>query len=146
MIEKIFGHELLKPMLPKFMLDIAKMKRNHQIVESIKFGVYAHLTHGKTNKHYVTRQILGTLAPIQVTNDRKVAKHLGLDRKCIYQTLQCHLLVDDGALDFWIGIKKLKQSNVLSTKVNGLVVEWWTIEITICLNWKKVCKKRMGVN
>jgi hypothetical protein len=88
------------------MLDIAKMKRTHQIVESIKFGMYAHLTHGKTNKHNATREILRTSAPIQATNDRKVAKHLGFDRKCIHQTLQCHLLVDDGALDFWIGTKK----------------------------------------
>jgi hypothetical protein len=55
-------------------------------------------------------------------------------------------LIDDGALDFWIGTNKLEQPNVLSTNVKALVVEWWTIETTICLNWKKVCKKRMGVN
>jgi hypothetical protein len=91
------------------MLDIAKMKRNHQIVESIKFGVYAHLAHGKTNKHNATREILGTLAPTQAMNDRKVVKHLGLDRKCIYQTLQCHFLL---MMVHWIfGLGQISSSN-----------------------------------
>jgi hypothetical protein len=80
-------HKLLKPMPPTYLSKIGETKSNHLIVQSIKFGVSTHLTNGRLNKHCATKELLGTLATTKYASGRKVAKNLGLDRRCIYQTL-----------------------------------------------------------
>lgn len=49
-VDKIFGHELMKPMLPNYLKNMANTKYNHFIVQSIKSGVAIHLANGKTFK------------------------------------------------------------------------------------------------
>ncbi len=80
-----------------------------------------------------------------MANGKIVAKHLRLDRHCIYQSLQHHNFIDDDAIDFWSGTKRREWCTTLSIELKTLVVEWWTMETTISPNWKKVCKKRIGV-
>ncbi len=80
-VEKMFGHELLRPMLPTFLLDVVRMKKNHQIVESIKSKMSTHLAQGKNNKHSATRELLVTLAFTESTRNKKIIKCLCLDRR-----------------------------------------------------------------
>jgi hypothetical protein len=95
-VEKIFGHELMKLMLPNYLKSMVDTKDNHIIVQSIKFGVAIHLANGKTFKQVATKELLGTLASTKRATSRKVTKQLGFDRRCIYQSFQRHLLIDDG--------------------------------------------------
>ncbi len=81
MVEKMFGHELLRPMLPTILLDVVRMKKNHQIVESIKSKMSTHLAHGENNKHSATRELLGTLAFIESTRNKKIIKCLCLNKR-----------------------------------------------------------------
>jgi hypothetical protein len=52
-----------------------------------------------------------------------VAKHLGFNRCCIYQSLQHCNLIDDGAIDFWSGTKRCEQCIALSGKLKTFVVD-----------------------
>ncbi len=88
-IEKIFGHELMKPMLPIFLSNLVKTKQNNLIVEAMKFGVSTHITSSHTTKHNVAREFLGTLVTITLVfnkdaSAKMVAKNLGLSKKCVY--------------------------------------------------------------
>jgi hypothetical protein len=78
-LEMMFYHKLLKPMLPTYLSNIGETKRNHLIVQSIKLGVSTHLTNGHSNKHCATKELLRTLVTTKYANGRKVAKNLGLD-------------------------------------------------------------------
>ncbi len=71
--------------------------------------------------------------------------NLRLSRKCIYQNLQRHLQIKDGALDFWTNINKQQRSIALSTKTRTLIIKWWTMETTMFPKRKKVCRKRLGM-
>jgi hypothetical protein len=79
-IEKMFGHELMKRMLSTFLSNLVKTKHNHFIVEAIKFGVSTHITSGCTTQHNVAKEFLGTLVTISLvsskyTSARMVAKN-----------------------------------------------------------------------
>jgi hypothetical protein len=58
-VDKIFGHELMKPMLPNYLKNMANTKYNHLIVQSIKYGVAIHLANGKTFKQVAALEVLG---------------------------------------------------------------------------------------
>ncbi len=60
-VEKTFGHELMKPMLPNYFKNMANTKDNQLIVQSIQFGVATHLANGKTFTQVATKELLGTL-------------------------------------------------------------------------------------
>jgi hypothetical protein len=71
----MFGHELMKPMLPTFLSNLVKTKHNHLIVEVIKFGISRHITSDRTIKHNVAKEFLGTLVTITlVCNKDESAK------------------------------------------------------------------------
>jgi len=53
-------------------------------VESIKTGVSTHLASGHTTKHFAIRELIGTLTSTRLASGKTIAKHLGLDRCCIY--------------------------------------------------------------
>jgi hypothetical protein len=53
-------------------------------MESIKTRVFTHLANGCTTKHFATRELIGTLASTRLASGKIVAKHRGLDRRCIY--------------------------------------------------------------
>jgi len=74
-------------------------------MESVKIGVSAHLANGCTTKHSTARELISTLTFIMLASGKIVAKHLGLDRHYIYQSLQRHNLIDDGAKIFSLGQK-----------------------------------------
>jgi hypothetical protein len=80
-------HKPMKPMLPTYLSNIGETKNNHLIVQSIKSGVSIHITNGCSSKHLATKELLRTLATTKYASGRKVANNLGLDRRCIYQTL-----------------------------------------------------------
>jgi hypothetical protein len=63
-IETMFGHELMKPMLPIFLFNVVKTKQNNLIVEAMKFGVSTHIISSHITKHNVAREFLGTLVTI----------------------------------------------------------------------------------
>ncbi len=86
-LERMLQHKSMKPMLPTYLPKTGETKSNHLIVQSIKSSVYTHLTNGRSSKHCATKELLGTLATTKYASGRKVAKNLGLDRQCIYQTL-----------------------------------------------------------
>jgi hypothetical protein len=86
-LEMMLYHKLVKPMLPTYLSNIGETKSNHLIVQNIKFGVSTHLTNRHSSKHCATKELLGTLVTTKYANGRKVAKNLGLDWRCIYQTL-----------------------------------------------------------
>jgi hypothetical protein len=71
-------------MLLTYLSNIGEIKNNHLIVQSIKSGVSTHLANGCSSKHCATKELLGTLATTKNASGRKVAKNLGLDRRCIY--------------------------------------------------------------
>jgi len=94
----------------------------------------------------VARKFLGTLVTTTLVfskdaSAKMVAKNLGLSRKCVYQSLKLHFQIKDGALDFWIDIKKQQRSTALSTSTRYLIIEWWTMETIAFLRQKKICKK-----
>jgi hypothetical protein len=148
-IEKMFRHELMKPMLPIFLSNLVETKHNDLIVEAIKSRVSTHITSGCTTKHNVAREFLGTLVTTTLvfskdTSAKMVAKNLGLSRKCVYQNLQQCPQIKDGALDFWIDIKKQQRSTTLSTETRSLIIKWWTMETTVFPRRKKICRKKLG--
>jgi hypothetical protein len=114
-------------------------------VEIIKTGVSTHLANGRTTKHFTTRELIGTLTFIRLVSGIIIAKHLGLDRCCIYQSLQRCNFIDDGAIDLWPGTKRHEWCTTLSIELKTLVVEWWTMKTTISFDWKIFCNKRIGV-
>ncbi len=73
-IEKMFRHDLVKPMLPSFLSNIGESKHIHLIVESIKNGVFMHLANGHTTKHTIAREFIGTLASTRHASGIIVAK------------------------------------------------------------------------
>jgi len=111
-------------------------------VENIKTRVSTHLANGRTTKHSTTRGLIGTLTFTRFISGRIVAKHLGLDRCYIYQCLQRRNLINDGAIDFLFGTKRCEQCTTLLIELKTLV-EWWTMETTISLNWKRFAKKEL---
>ncbi len=93
MIEKMFRHELMKPMLQKKLSNLVETKHNDLLVEAIKFRVSTHITSICTIKHNVAREFMGTLVTTTLVLSKDasaimVAKNLGLLRKCVYQSLQ----------------------------------------------------------
>jgi hypothetical protein len=69
-------------------------------MENVKIRVSTHLANGCTTKHSIARELISALTFIRLASGKIVAKHLGLDRHYIYQSLQLHNLIDDGAIDF----------------------------------------------
>jgi len=60
----MFGHELMKPMLPIFLSNLVETKQNNLIVEAIKFGVSTHITNSHTTKHNVARSFWAPWSPL----------------------------------------------------------------------------------
>jgi hypothetical protein len=148
-IEKMFGHELMKPMLPTFLSNLVETKHNHLIDEVIKYGISTHITSGRTTKHNVAKEFLRTLVTITLgfsmnASARMMAKKIRLSRKCVYQSLQQHLQIEDSALDFWIDIKKQQRSIALSVETRVFIIKWWTMETTVSPKQKKIHRKRLG--
>jgi len=75
---------MMKSMMPIFLSNLVETKNHHLIVESIKNGISIHIALGRTTKHVAAKELLGTLAFCKHASGRKVAKHLGLDRRCLY--------------------------------------------------------------
>jgi hypothetical protein len=73
-----------------------------------------------------------------------IVMNLRLSRKCIYQNLQRHLQIKDGASDFWTNIKKQQRSIALSAKTRTLIIKWWTMETIVFPESKKVCREKLG--
>jgi hypothetical protein len=124
------------------MSNLGETEQSHLIMESIKTGVSTHLANGHTTKHFAAREFIGTLSSIRLASGRIVAKHLGLDRHCIYQSLQHRSFIDDGAIDFWFGTKRRKGCTVISIELKTFVVKWWTMEKTISPDLEKGLQKK----
>ncbi len=123
------------------MSNLGEIEQSHIIMESIKTRVSTHLANGCTTKHSAARELIGTIASTRLASGRTIVNHLGFDRHYIYQSLQRCSLIDDSAIDFWPRTKRCEPCTTLSIELKTLVVEWWTMETTISLDRKKVCKK-----
>jgi hypothetical protein len=66
------------------MSNLRETEHNHLIMESIKIGISTPLANGHITKHFVVRELIGTLTSTRLANGRTIANHLGLDRCCIY--------------------------------------------------------------
>ncbi len=69
-IEKMFGHELMKWMFSTFLSNLVETKHNHVIVEAIKSRVSTHITSVCTTKHNVAREFLGTLVTTTLVSSK----------------------------------------------------------------------------
>jgi hypothetical protein len=82
-VENMFIHDVMRPLMQKCLPNLQDLINNQLIVESIRDGVSAHMTRGRTTKHATAKKLLGTLAASTRTSGIEVAQHLGLSRRCI---------------------------------------------------------------
>jgi hypothetical protein len=54
-VEKMFIHDVMRPLMPKCLSNLQDSINNQLIVDSIKDGVSAHMARGHTAKHGATK-------------------------------------------------------------------------------------------
>jgi hypothetical protein len=57
-LEKLFGHLLLKDVLPPYFQDLQKMKTNQNLVNSFKSSLTSHLVGAKFSKITMAKDII----------------------------------------------------------------------------------------
>jgi len=82
-VEKMFVHDVMRPLMPKCLSNQQDSINNQLIIESIKDGVSTHMIGGCTTKHVAAKELLGTLVASTWTSGKKVSQHLGLSRRCV---------------------------------------------------------------
>ncbi len=60
-VEKMFVHDVMRPLMPKCLSNLQDSINNQLIVESIKDGVLTHMAGGCTAKHVVAKKLLSIL-------------------------------------------------------------------------------------
>jgi hypothetical protein len=76
-VEKMFVHDVMRPLMPKCLSNLQYSINNQLIVENMKDGVSTLMV------RECTKELLGTLVAFTQTSGRKVAQHLGLSRRCV---------------------------------------------------------------
>jgi hypothetical protein len=143
-VEKMFVHDVTRPLMPKCLSNLQDSINNQLIFKSIKDVVSTHMARECIAKHVVVKELSSTLATYTRTSGRKVTQHLGLSKRCVIKYKQWCFLINNGDLDFWSRTTKRQWSDALSLEVKALMLEWWIMETTISLDQKKVCKKNIG--
>ncbi len=140
-LEKLFGHLLLKDVLPPYLQDLQKMKTNQNLINSLKYSLTSHFVGAKFSKITMAKDICTLATSQSVKSSREVGKVLRVDRRNIRKAAKRKQLLDSFGVAFWTSHQHVKRSNILSKLTKNLMTSWWNTKTTILPNCKDVTQR-----
>jgi hypothetical protein len=128
-LEKLFGHLLLKDVLPPYFQDLQKMKTNQNLVNSFKYSLTSHLVGAKSSQITMAKDIVYTLA---TSHSRKVGKVSRVDRRNIRRVAKRRQLLDSFGVAFWTSHQRVKVKHPfkIDKKLDNFMVEYQNNNLT----------------